>query len=51
MHIHVVAKASLTSQPISAQREGSGELSIRLLSRRNVISYATFGLHLCEWDN
>ena len=46
--MHIVAKASLASQPTSAQREGSGELSIRLLSRRNVISYATFGLHLCD---
>ena len=39
---------SLVSQPTSARREGSGELSIRLLSRRNVISYAMFGLRLCD---
>jgi len=39
---------SLASQPTSARREGSGELSIQLLSRRNVISYAMFGLRLCD---
>jgi len=39
---------SLASQPTSAQRKGSGQLSIRMLSHQNVISYATFGLHLCD---
>ena len=38
----------LASQPTSAWREGSGQLSIRMLSRWNVISYATFGLCLCD---
>jgi len=40
--------SSLASQPTSTRREGSGELSIRLLSSQNVISYATFGLRLCD---
>ena len=39
---------SLTSQPTSARREGSGEQSIQLLSRQNVISYAMFVLRLCD---
>ena len=39
---------SLVSQPTSTQREGSGKLCIQLLSRRNVISYTTFGLRLCD---
>jgi len=42
------AAPSLASQPTSARREGFGELCIRLLSRQNVISYATFGLRLCD---
>lgn len=39
-------RVSLASQPTSTPREGSGQLST--LPHQNVISYATFGLRLCD---
>jgi len=47
-HTDRTLSSSLASQPTSTRREQSGELSIRLLSSQNVISYATFGLRLCD---